>query len=216
MEIDDLENKWCNYQEGEPGENDVETGGSKTARDPVHMELFYDNQAYDDTPVDDTNAVNHAGYGCWAGGSSLLWRKLNAHERSWVVRVAIFRRVMFLGSMTTRNDWCEVIKCTLFFVLIFTRHFHLPCLKKEYTRTGQTPNTHVFSYAPGSCEILKEKIILEVNIIKKLSKVHHYLAWSRWCIPCLMFNWSIKIVVPSFCVHVVCAVQWDILALDKL
>ena len=68
LEIDDLENKWdqqyeCNYQQDQ-GEHAMEVDGSKQQQEPVHMELFYNNQEYDSGTVYDTNSADNAGYAC--------------------------------------------------------------------------------------------------------------------------------------------------------
>mmetsp|Transcript_26070 Transcript_26070/g.47289 ORF Transcript_26070/g.47289 Transcript_26070/m.47289 type:complete len:284 (+) Transcript_26070:99-950(+) len=66
MEIEDIENKWdqqyINYPE-EQGENTTNANASKP-QEPVHMELFYNNQEYGNGPVYDTNAANNIGHAC--------------------------------------------------------------------------------------------------------------------------------------------------------
>mmetsp|Transcript_3974 Transcript_3974/g.8930 ORF Transcript_3974/g.8930 Transcript_3974/m.8930 type:complete len:172 (-) Transcript_3974:280-795(-) len=66
MEIEDIENKWdqqyINHPE-EQGENTTDANVSKP-QEPVHMELFYNNQEYGNGPVYDTNAANNVGHAC--------------------------------------------------------------------------------------------------------------------------------------------------------
>lgn len=61
MEIDDIENKWDSQHMPEERDENAVDANVGQQQEPVHMELFYNNQEYGTGPVYDPTSVNNIG-----------------------------------------------------------------------------------------------------------------------------------------------------------